>query len=134
MLRPENPEHAELDFVRCSFELLDDGPVLIRSERNLAELAFVHRFDTQDTRTFSAFSATERNSFRPSVPPSSASEQRSGCGIMPSTLPRALTMPAMLCSEPFGFAAGTTLPPGSQYRNTTWPLCSRRESVAGSAK
>src|SRR5437870_603006 len=77
MLRPTNAEHAELDFVRCSFELPDDCPVLIRSERNLDELAFVHRFHTQDISTFSALSATERNSFRPSVPPSSASEQRS---------------------------------------------------------
>src|SRR5437667_4569460 len=114
MLRPQNAEHAEIASFRYSFELHDDGLVLIRSERNLAELAFVHRFHTQDISTFSALSATERNSFRPSVPPSSASEQRSGCGIMPSTLPRALMMPEILCSEPFGLAEGTTRPPGSQ--------------------
>src|SRR5437667_512476 len=134
VLRPEHAEHAELDLVRRSFQLLDDGLVLIRGERDFSKPSLIHRFDTQDTKTFSAFSATDRNSFRPSVPASQASGQPRGCGIMPSTLPRALTMPAMLCSEPFGFAAGTTLPAGSQYRNTTWPLCSRRESVAGSAK
>ncbi len=38
--------------------------------------------------------------------PSSRSQACSGCGIRPNTLRCALTMPAMLLSEPFGLAAG----------------------------
>ena len=81
-----------------------------------------------------AVAATDRNSFRPSVPPSSGSAHRSGWGIMPNTLPRALTMPAMLCIEPLGLALLVTRPLASQYRKITCPRCSRRDSVAGSAK
>ena len=42
--------------------------------------------------------------FIPSMPPSAGSEDRSGWGIMPTTLPPALQMPAILSSEPFGLA------------------------------
>jgi len=78
VLRPEHTEHAKLDLVGGSLQLLDDDPVLIRGERDFPKPSLIHRFDAQDTRTFSALSATDRNSFNPSVPPSSASEQRSG--------------------------------------------------------
>jgi hypothetical protein len=40
------------------------------------------------------------NSAWPSVPPWSASTARSGCGIRPSTLPAALTIPAMSRADP----------------------------------
>ena len=43
---------------------------------------------------------------RPSTPPSSGSQHRSGWGIMPSTLRFSLTMPAMLASAPLGLASG----------------------------
>src|SRR6185437_12094478 len=42
---------------------------------------------------------------RPSAEPSNASLERSGCGIMPSTLRPSLRMPAMFASDPFGFAS-----------------------------
>ena len=41
-------------------------------------------------------SSRPSNSRRPSVPPWAGSTIRSGCGIMPSTLPASLRMPAML--------------------------------------
>src|SRR3981081_1680067 len=113
MLRPQNAEHSELDFVRGPLQLLDDDPVLLGSERYFTQLALVKHLRRQEPRTFIALSATERNSLSPSVPPSSASAQRSGCGIMPSTLPRLFTMPAMLCSEARGLDAGVTRPVGS---------------------
>ena len=47
---------------------------------------------------------------RPSVPPRAASQHRSGWGIMPSTLPRSLIIPAMFSSEPFGLASSVTSP------------------------
>src|SRR4029077_9427836 len=114
VLRPEHPEHSELDLVGGPLQLLDDDPVLLGGERHLSEASLVHALGRQETRTFIAFAATERNSFSPSVPPSSGSEHRSGCGIMPSTLPRALTMPAMLCVDPLGFALLVTRPLSSQ--------------------
>ena len=64
-------------------------------------------------------SMTERKTKAPSALPRIASVQRSGCGIMPSTLRRALTMPAMLRAEPLGLASGVIVPSGSQYRKRT---------------
>src|SRR2546430_16158273 len=78
VFRPQDAEHAELDLVGGSLQLLENDPVLIRGERNLPQLALIHRFDAQDTRTFKAVPATDLKSFNPSVPPSSASEHRSG--------------------------------------------------------
>jgi len=51
-------------------------------------------------------------SFSPSAEPSKPSLDRSGCGIMPSTLRPSLQMPAMLSSDPFGFAAAVRSPLG----------------------
>src|SRR5260370_27278870 len=51
---------------------------------------------------------------KPSALPSSASEQRSGCGIMPRTLRSRLQMPAMLRADPFGFDADVIRPSPSQ--------------------
>ena len=45
------------------------------------------------------------NKARPSVPPWAASIIRSGWGIMPSTLPAALSTPAMLRAEPLTSSA-----------------------------
>jgi hypothetical protein len=52
--------------------------------------------------------------FIPSVEPRSASEERSGCGIIPRTLRPALQIPAMLSSEPLGLASAVTVPSGVQ--------------------
>ena len=49
---------------------------------------------------------------RPSVPPIISSQQRSGWGIMPRTLPARLVMPAMLFREPLGLEAGVASPSG----------------------
>jgi hypothetical protein len=50
--------------------------------------------------------SADSNRARPSLPPCAGSIRFSGCGIMPSTLPALLTMPAMLLSEPFGIGVG----------------------------
>src|SRR2546428_416340 len=49
----------------------------------------------------------------PSVPPRSASTQRSGCGMRPTTLPSSFATPAIFPSDPFGFAAAVTTPRSS---------------------
>src|SRR5690606_21800339 len=51
---------------------------------------------------------------RPSTDPSRASTAPSGCGIMPRTFPRALTIPAMERSLPLMFASAVTAPVSSQ--------------------
>src|SRR6266545_3937299 len=52
------------------------------------------------------------NTLNPSVPPSSGSAARSGWGIMPRTLPPGPQIPAMLSSDPFGFASEVIWPSG----------------------
>src|SRR2546423_8361372 len=49
----------------------------------------------------------------PSVPPRSASTQRSGCGMSPTTLPSSLATPAIFASDPFGLASSVTTPRSS---------------------
>src|SRR2546422_3338091 len=114
MLRPEHAKHPELHRIRRALQGFDDDPVFLRCQRNFTQCASVDCVESHETSTRIALSATERNSLSPSVPPSSASAHRSGCGIMPSTLPRLLMIPAMLCSEPFGLAFGRTRPSTSQ--------------------
>ena len=78
VLRPQHAEHPELDVVGRSLECLDDDAVLVRRERDLAQAPFVDLLETQTVSTSTALCITERKSFRPSVPPSSGSAQRSG--------------------------------------------------------
>ena len=54
--------------------------------------------------------AIDWNSSSPSADPSSASLERSGWGIMPSTLRPSLSTPAMFSSEPLGFASAVISP------------------------
>ena len=49
--------------------------------------------------------ASASNSFLPSSPPCAASLRRSGCGIMPSTLPASFNTPAMSRAEPLTASA-----------------------------
>src|SRR5207253_2640622 len=69
----------------------------------------------------------------PSVPPRSASAQRSGCGMRPTTFPARFDTPAMFASAPLGFASAVAAPAASVYRNTSWPAASTAASVSGSA-
>src|SRR5690606_23707243 len=64
----------------------------------------------------------------PSSLPSSASAARSGWGMMATTLPAGLAMPAMSFIEPFGLASSARA-----YRRTTRPSPSSMASVSWSA-
>src|SRR5205823_10489961 len=110
VLRPEHAHHAQLQRVRLSPQPLHDQVVLGAGQRHLAQLPVAYHGAHPATPTTPAAATTERKSRRPSSPPSPGSAQRSGCGIIPSTLPSRLTSPAMLCCEPVGLAAGRTLP------------------------
>lgn len=55
-------------------------------------------------------SSMDRNIASPSGRPSAGSQARSGCGIIPSTLPLSLTTPAISRTEPFGLAPAASAP------------------------
>ena len=57
-------------------------------------------------------SSNDSNSARPSAEPRIFSAARSGWGIMPMTLKRALAIPAMLAREPLGLPASSASPSG----------------------
>ena len=67
------------------------------------------------TAYFTAMAPTmDSKILNPSVPPSSGSLERSGCGIIPSTFRPGLQIPAMLSRDPLGLASGVISPAGEQ--------------------
>ena len=65
-------------------------------------LSVRHRLGALSVDARGCHAAREVKNPRPSAPPSSGSATRSGCGMMPTTLPAAFEMPAMSLAEPFG--------------------------------
>src|SRR5262249_48572887 len=122
MLRPHNREHTEFGEIRLAPQDLDYLLVLVVRQIMLRDEIFRdgvgglhHALTKFDFRlAFLSASSIDRNINRPSSLPSMSSAHRSGCGIIPRTLPSGLMIPAMLSSEPFGFASGVTLPSGVQ--------------------
>src|SRR5215467_4583599 len=122
MLGPHDRKHAKLGEIRLAPQNLDYLLVLVVRQIMLRDEIFrggvggLHhvliKFDFR--LAFLSASSIDRNINRPSSLPSMSSAHRSGCGIMPRTLPSGLMIPAMLSSEPFGFASGVTLPSGVQ--------------------
>lgn len=83
-----------------------------RKKRTQAALNTRRSRHTGDVfRYFSAIVPTSDSKIlNPSVPPSSASAARSGCGIIPNTLRPGLQIPAIFSSEPLGLASAVTRP------------------------
>ena len=52
----------------------------------------------------------DSKSIKPSALPSAISHARSGCGIRPTTFRCSLQSPAMLATDPFGFASSVAMP------------------------
>src|SRR5262249_32165855 len=115
VLAPHDAEDAELGVGRRAAEDLVHATELVGAEPVLLRRRFVDRgFFFRRAHTRRPISArSEANSILPSSEPSSASLARSGCGIRPNTLPRALHVPAMLATEPLGLAPSETPPVGS---------------------
>src|SRR5262249_3659225 len=107
VLAPHRRENPELHEVRLAAQDLEDARILLRGEVVLPDDFF------GDHRAASAATA-DSNIRRPAALPSKASEQRSGCGIRPTTLPSRLATPAIERSAPFGFAASVGRPSASQ--------------------
>src|SRR5207245_11398292 len=82
--------------------------------------AGLHRAEITPTGTPNYFAAktpaptSDSKIFIPSVPPSSDSLARSGCGIIPRTLRPGLQMPAMLSRDPLGLDSAVISPAASQ--------------------
>src|SRR3954469_25326214 len=112
VLAPHHAEDAELGVARRAAEDVVHATELVGAEAVLlGQLLVDDRFLLHTRCPISARS--DANSILPSSLPSSASEARSGCGIRPTTLPRALHVPAMLATEPFGFALADAPPVAS---------------------
>src|SRR3954464_7814821 len=103
VLRPHHREDAELRQVRLSPHERDDAFVFVRLDAVTLQCLLI------DHAGANAFTMDSRMT-SPSVPPSAASQARSGCGIMPTTLRRSLQMPAIACADPFGFESSATSP------------------------
>jgi len=77
------------------------GEALARAERVGGDGEPDRSAETARSICHATVSSSPSNRRRPSSLPCAASITRSGCGIMPSTLPPSLRMPAMLRADPF---------------------------------
>src|SRR5262249_10290253 len=114
VLRPHHREDAELGEIRLAAEqLLDARVFLARETVAFEDLGVDHREDTMACtgarETCPARSIDSKITGRP-PPPSSGSQARSGCGIMPTTLRPSLQIEAIALIDPFGFAWSVTRP------------------------
>src|SRR5262245_65941606 len=111
VLGPHHREDAELRDVRLAAEKLHDAVVFVALQPVSVEQLLI---DHRTAAHLTAMAPTiDSKIMRPSTPPTSGSQARSGCGIMPTTLRRSLQMLAIACTEPFGFHASSTWPFGS---------------------
>src|SRR5262245_35212106 len=135
VLVPHGRENAELGERRLAADELQDPVVFVRLEAVLGDKlgrnADIIR--DHDYAARSSASVSPANNPRPSVGPITASTWFSGCGIMPSTLPRSFRMPAIALMAPLWFQFGSIMPSGEQYRNSTRPSPSSRAMVSPSA-
>src|SRR5262245_11840051 len=115
VLRPHDREDSELGQVRFTAEESRDPVELFASEPvALEDLRVDHAGCwTKPSGKRSPATINEVKITRPSRPPRSASQARSGCGIMPTTLRVSLQSPAIAPTDPFGFHASSTCPSGS---------------------
>src|SRR5262245_45361610 len=135
VLVPHGRENAELGERRFPANELQDPVVFVLLEAVLGDKLGSHADIIRDHgyAARSNASASPANNPRPSVGPIAASTWFSGCGIMPSTLPRSFRMPAIALMAPLWFQFGSIKPSGEQYRNSTRPSPSMRAMVSPSA-
>src|SRR3989338_9105010 len=96
MLAPHDGKYAKLGDIRFSAQRLFKAVVFIRAKPVL--FYYLGSY-------FCVLLHIDSNTLNPSIPPSNASLERSGCGIIPRTLPRSFTIPAILSIAPFGFSS-----------------------------
>ena len=114
VLRPHDREQAELGQIRLAADELDDARVFVGRDAVALERRGIESSARRIARGRAARAFNDRlEQRRPSALPSTSSQARSGCGIRPTTFRASLQMPAMLLSEPFGFASSVASPPAS---------------------
>src|SRR5439155_6315989 len=104
VLGPHHGEDAELGQVRFPAKKPHDPIVFV----GLEAVAF-DRLGIDGHAVANAFTMDSRMT-RPSTQPRAGSAARSGWGIMPTTFRASLQMPAIACSDPFGFATSSSRP------------------------
>ena len=123
VLVPHGREDAELGQRRLAADQVEDALVLVRLEAVLGD-----QLGGDGGVGITLFTPRV-----PAPPPGrrtcrgrrssrcSASTWFSGCGIMPSTLPRSLTMPAMALMAPLWFQFGSIMPSASSSGRSPGP-------------
>ena len=107
MLAPHHRENAELGDVGLAPQNIDHLAVFFRAQPMAGDdVGWVGDIGRHQPSA----STSPSNMARPSVPVRRASASRSGWGIMPSTLPASLVIPAILAKDPLGLAAAVTSP------------------------
>src|SRR5438094_285706 len=102
MLAPHHAEDSKFGDSRLAAEQPQDLLVLVGRDLMLGD-GFRSDGRHHPTKTGAPTeAASDWKTPSPSVDPSSGSEARSGCGIMPITLPSRFTMPAMSSIDPLG--------------------------------
>jgi len=107
VLGPHHREDAQLGQIRLTPHEGDDAVIFVRFDAVTFKRLLI------DHAGANALTMDSRMT-RPSVPPSADSHARSGCGIIPTTLRRSLQIPAIACSEPFGFDSSEMVPSGAE--------------------
>src|SRR5205814_1637699 len=134
MLAPERAHHAQLGESRITTEHCDQTvefalrQAVLGDQRRRNQRITGARFDFGHQAATRARMDSRRRA--PSLEPSKALQARSGCGIRPSTLPSSLMMPAMLRSDPFGFASALGFPLASAYLKITLPSASSSSRIS----
>src|SRR5262249_402264 len=118
VLRPHDREDSELGDRRHAAERIQNALVLLARqtvalEYGIGNEVWSHfvRTPTEPTGTAVAENClpapliTDSKITRPSALPTASSQARSGCGIRPTTFRASFVTPAMLWTDPFGFAA-----------------------------
>src|SRR5690242_18849651 len=108
MLTPHHRENAKLRDVRVPSQNGFDAQILFVSET--VSMNKIRRNRTSHAEVIKTDPNIDRSRGKPSSLPSRASQARSGCGIIPTTLRCRLQIPAMLRRLPLGFPAGVGSP------------------------
>src|SRR4051794_37230661 len=114
VLRPHHRENSELGQRRFALERSDDPVVLVPREAVPVQRCLIDRHAPRTAPSPDSAATTDWSMTRPSALPSGPSHARSGCGMRPTILRASLQMPAMLLTDPFGFAASVASPRSSQ--------------------
>ena len=112
MLAPHAADDPQFHRVGRTVQEIGGEVVFVAGQSDFAEGFVAGRLVGRGNRHAPVTARSDSQIARPSSPPSAGSEARSGWGIMPTTLRRALQIPAMSSTDPLGLASGSRSPVG----------------------